>query len=67
MSDVPPVRWRGLVREASGAPWPSSTGFYGDRAGRFRDPFGHVWIVATRKEALSAEEMQERLDGLFGA
>jgi uncharacterized glyoxalase superfamily protein PhnB len=21
---------------------------YGDRAGRLRDPFGHVWMVATR-------------------
>lgn len=24
--------------------------FYGDRAGKLVDPFGHVWIVATRKE-----------------
>jgi PhnB protein len=24
--------------------------FYGDRAGKLADPFGHVWIIATRKE-----------------
>ena len=24
--------------------------FYGDRAGRFRDPYGHVWILSTRLE-----------------
>jgi len=22
--------------------------FYGDRSGQFRDPFGHIWGVATR-------------------
>ena len=22
--------------------------FYGDRSGRFRDPYGHVWIISTR-------------------
>ena len=24
--------------------------FYGDRAGRLRDPYGHVWVVSTRLE-----------------
>jgi PhnB protein len=27
--------------------------FYGDRAGKLTDPFGHVWIIATRKEEVS--------------
>ncbi|NIP57353.1 MAG: VOC family protein [Gemmatimonadetes bacterium] len=40
--------------------------FYGDLSGRFRDPFGHVWIVATRVEEVSPEEMQARMDRLFG-
>ncbi len=40
--------------------------FYGDRAGRLRDPFGHEWVIATRVEDLSAEEMQRRMDALFG-
>lgn len=22
--------------------------FYGDRGGRFRDPYGHIWIISTR-------------------
>ncbi|MDX1644131.1 MAG: VOC family protein [Thermoanaerobaculia bacterium] len=38
--------------------------FYGDRAGRFRDPYGHVWIVATRVETVATEEMQRRLERL---
>ena len=34
--------------------------FYGDRVGGLRDPFGHVWYVATRLENLSEEELLER-------
>ncbi len=40
--------------------------FYGDRSGRLRDPFGHEWVIATRIEDISAEEMQRRMDTLFG-
>jgi len=40
--------------------------FYGYRAGRIRDPFGHVWIISKRIEDLSTEEMQRRLDALTG-
>ncbi len=35
--------------------------FYGDRAGVFKDPFGHVWHFATHKEDVSNEEMQKRV------
>jgi PhnB protein len=34
--------------------------FYGDRAGHLVDPFGHVWIIATRKEFLTAKEIERR-------
>ncbi len=34
--------------------------FYGDRSGRLADPFGHIWIVSTRKEDVPSEEMRER-------
>jgi PhnB protein len=34
--------------------------FYGDRSGTLRDPFGHVWNIATHKEDLSPEEMHRR-------
>jgi PhnB protein len=36
--------------------------FYGDRTGKLRDPFGHIWHIATRKEDVSPEEMQRRFD-----
>jgi PhnB protein len=34
--------------------------FYGDRSGRFEDPFGHRWDVATHIEDVPPEEMQKR-------
>ena len=34
--------------------------FYGDRLGTIKDPFGHIWHVATRKENLTLEELRRR-------
>lgn len=34
--------------------------FYGDRLGTIKDPFGHVWHIATHKEDLSPEELGRR-------
>ncbi|MBP5126221.1 VOC family protein, partial [Pseudomonas protegens] len=39
--------------------------FYGDRSGSLRDPFGHVWFLASRKEELSAEEIGRRAREMF--
>jgi len=41
--------------------------FYGDRSGTLKDPFGHVWTVATHKEDVSPEEMDKRLAAAHGA
>jgi PhnB protein len=35
--------------------------FYGDRSGTLKDPFGHVWHVATHTEDVSPEEMEKRI------
>jgi PhnB protein len=43
---------------------PVADQFYGDRAGRITDPFGHVWHVATHVEDVSAEEMARRVSAL---
>jgi PhnB protein len=40
--------------------------FYGDRSGTLKDPFGHVWTVATHKEDLSEEEMKKRAAAAHG-
>jgi PhnB protein len=39
--------------------------FYGDRGGKLEDPFGHVWYVATHKEDLSREEIEQRAKEKF--
>jgi PhnB protein len=41
--------------------------FYGDRSGNLKDPFGHVWTVATHKEDVSPEEMDKRIKAAHGA
>jgi PhnB protein len=40
--------------------------FYGDRAGRFVDPFGHKWFIATHVEDISPEEMEKRAAKAMG-
>ena len=39
--------------------------FYGERACKLEDPFGHVWHVVTHIEDVSAEEMQRRYEALM--
>ena len=47
--------------------YPMADQFYGDRAGRVRDPFGHHWIIATRVREVPEEEMAEAFKAMFGA
>jgi PhnB protein len=35
--------------------------FFGSREGRVADPIGNVWTIATLKEEVSPEEMQQRM------
>lgn len=39
--------------------------FYGDRTGTLKDPFGHVWFLATHKEDLTPEEINKRAEARF--
>jgi PhnB protein len=39
--------------------------FYGDRAGRVADPYGHVWAIATHTEDVSQEEIEKRFAAFF--
>ena len=43
---------------------PVADQFYGDRNGTLRDPYGHVWSVATHIEDLTPEEMRKRGEAL---
>lgn len=35
--------------------------FYGDRSGFIRDPFGHLWGIATHVEDVSPAQLEERM------
>src|ERR1700733_3702937 len=41
--------------------------FYGDRNGFIRDPFGHLWGIATHIEDVSPQEMSERMKKVMQA
>lgn len=45
---------------------PLADQFYGDRAGKLIDPFGHQWFLSTHKEDISEEEMKRRAKELYG-
>lgn len=50
---------------------PAAMAFYArafgaERAGRLRDPYGHVWIVSQLIEPLTEAEMQAWLDAMGG-
>ena len=38
---------------------PIMNAFWGDRYGQLKDPFGHIWSIATHKKDLSQEEIQK--------
>ncbi len=44
---------------------PVADQFDGDRRGTLTDPFGHVWLVATKKESISPEEMRQRFETMM--
>lgn len=41
--------------------------FYGDRSGFIQDPFGHLWGIATHKEDVSPQDLQERMKKMMKA
>jgi PhnB protein len=50
------------VNLGSTAMRPVQDQFYGERSGKLKDPFGHVWYISTRTEDISNEEMTRRAE-----
>lgn len=46
---------------------PVSDQFDGDRRGSLVDPFGHIWLLASRLEEVSVDDMKKRFAKLMGA
>jgi len=53
------------VKAGATAVKPVEDQFYGDRMGTLKDPFGHIWFLATHKEDLTPEEINKRAEALF--
>ena len=54
--------------EAAGATivFPVRDQFYGERSGRLRDPFGHMWLLSQRIKEMTAAEIQAGVDAYEG-
>lgn len=46
---------------------PVSDMFWGDRQGEVSDPFGHRWSLATHKEDLTPEQIEQRAQDFFAS
>jgi PhnB protein len=44
--------------------FPVKDQFYGDRAGRIRDPFGHMWIISKHIRTVTPAEMQKQMNAV---
>jgi PhnB protein len=44
---------------------PVNDQFYGDRSGYLKDPFGHLWSIATHKKHLSPDEIRKAGETFF--
>ena len=44
---------------------PLQDAFWGDRYGQIMDPFGHRWTLASRKENLTEDEIEQRATALY--
>jgi PhnB protein len=44
---------------------PVNDQFYGDRSGYLKDPFGHLWSIATHKKDLSPDELKKAGQAFF--
>jgi len=65
--EVPDVDAFAATAVAAGAEivMPVADQFYGHRAGRLQDPYGHQWSISTVIEELSHDEMRKRMVKMF--
>jgi PhnB protein len=66
VEDVDAQFARAVAAGARGVMAPTDQ-FDGDRRGTLTDPFGHVWLLASRKESISFETMRERFEAMLAA
>jgi PhnB protein len=58
---------RGAVEAGATITMQPEDQFWGDRMGHVADPFGHLWLIATRVEDLAPEEIAARGPEVFAS
>jgi PhnB protein len=53
------------IKAGATSTMPVQDQFDGDRRGTLTDPFGHIWLIATRKEDVSPDELQKRFKAML--
>ena len=53
------------VSEGATVIHPVKDQFYGDRSGYLKDPFGHLWSIATHKKDLTPDELRKAGEAFF--
>jgi PhnB protein len=64
-SDDVDAAWQRALTAGAEVVYPLADQFYGERAGRLRDPFGQQWMLSQRIESVPAEEMARRAAAFF--
>lgn len=59
--------WQRAVSAGAEVIYPLADQFYGERAGRLRDPFGQQWMLSERIETVPPDEMKRRSDEFFSS
>jgi PhnB protein len=65
VNDVDEFCRRAMAHPGTRTLEPVADKFYGDRSFKMSDPFGHVWMFATRIEDVPPEEMERRAAEFF--
>lgn len=52
--------WQRAIDAGASVVFPLADQFYGERGGRLEDPFGQQWMLSSRTEILTAEEITAR-------
>ena len=60
------AQWSQALAAGCTVVYPLQDQFWGDRYGQVQDPKGFIWSIATRKEHLTREQMNERAKKMFG-
>jgi PhnB protein len=57
--------WERAIEAGASIVMPLENMYWGDRYGKFVDPYGHVWALAKRLESLTEKEISARLANLL--